>query len=199
MAFKFNLISSHSTPFWYHRRNRVEPQSWTTARERIISLCCPLWGWGTHSQFCGWLWRRYNLHMGIILYVGYRVPASPLASLRKKLRLILQMQPNQTKPNQTCGSCFTAAVWSHWRDSGLSPTRKAKQHQYRLLGPDALTPMARAQHPWEAKRPRWVQGTARPAKLGAQGWSVFTFPCSAVQTWASQQLSLYLHAHRRGP
>lgn len=125
MAFKFNLISSHSTPFWYHRRNRVEPQSWTTARERIISLCCPLWGWGTHSQFCGWLWRRYNLHMGIILYVGYRVPASPLASLREKLRLILQMQPNQTKPNQTCGSCFTAAVWSHWRDSGLSPTRKA--------------------------------------------------------------------------
>lgn len=43
---------------------------------------------------------------------------------------------SQNKQNQTCGSCFTAAIQSHWRDPDLSPTGKVNSGQYRLLCPD---------------------------------------------------------------
>lgn len=52
--------------------------------------------------------------MGIILYVGYRAPASPLASLREKLRLIQQVQPNQTKSN----------LWFLLHCSNLKPLKR---------------------------------------------------------------------------
>lgn len=125
-------------------------------------------------------------------YVDHGVSSTLLlASLGKKAKLRLQMQPTQNKP---------AEIWSHWRDPGLSillvkPTEA--NMGCCVLSPNTY-PVPRAASLGNERVPG-VQVSAPTAGLGAQVWSIFRFLCWAAHTHLRSSAgkgSLYLHVQR---
>lgn len=125
----------------------------------------------------------------------------PLVSPREKVRLILQMQPKQTKPVVPASLQQFGAI----EEILVSPTRKAKKSQQHPDGLLSLTPL-----PPSLWRDLSILEKRRETPLGAgirscceagcsglKHFQVSAFSCTHLRFTAAL-LSLYLHVRRIG-
>lgn len=137
----------------------------------------------------------------ILLYAGHRATALPLVSPREKVRLILQMQPKQTKPVVPASLQQFGAI----EEILVSPTRKSnksQQHQCGLLGLNPLTPSLWLDlsilEKWrETPVGAGIRSCCEAGCSGLKHFQVSVFSCTHLR-FTAVLLSLYLHVQRTG-